>query len=133
MEDQLAPLILVVDDDEQLRDVYSRALEGAGYRTVTAENGADGVEKAKELLPDLILMDYEMPIKNGVEALAALRADPATAELKVVFLTAFGEASGTAALGTDTKFAQESGALDFLKKDSNLSDLIAKVKKYLSV
>ncbi|MBI5220578.1 MAG: response regulator [Candidatus Liptonbacteria bacterium] len=124
--------ILVVDDDEQLRDIYSAKLRSAGWEVLTAVNGAEGVAVAGREKPDLVLMDLQMPIMNGAEALAALRKDPATRGLKVVFLTAFGE-QHPEARQADVAFARDIGALDYLKKGIDLDELVEKVTHYLAL
>lgn len=132
MDEIKSPIVLVVDDDEQLRELYTMKLAKAGYRVAKAINGVEAIQSAKNLLPDLILMDYEMPVMNGVEALEKLKADPETAKLRVVFLTAFGDPSAEHRMTTDKKFAQDVGALDYLRKGIDLDELVQKVKGYIS-
>jgi len=80
--------ILVVDDNELNLELTREVLELGGFEVGTEDNGQAGVERAKQMLPDLVLMDMRMPGISGVEALRALRADPATAPIPVVVLTA---------------------------------------------
>ena len=80
--------ILVVDDDARNLRLAAATLEQAGYEVLTAEGGAEGVEAALVHAPDLVLMDVQMPGMDGVAALRRLRAEPRTAALKVVALTA---------------------------------------------
>ena len=131
MAETKSSLVLVADDDEQLRGLYVLKLENSGFRVATAGNGVEACQLAKNLQPDLILMDYEMPVMNGVEALTKLKADPATANLKVAFLTAFGDPSAEHRAVTDTKFAQDAGALDYIRKGIDLDELITKVRGYI--
>src|SRR3989304_7017345 len=81
--------ILVVDDDARNLRLAVSVLEQAGHEVLSAEGGAEGVEVALAHAPDLVLMDVQMPGMDGVSALRRLRADPRTAALKVVALTAF--------------------------------------------
>jgi two-component system cell cycle response regulator DivK len=83
-----APLILVVEDNPRNRKLVRDVLEYAGYRTLVAENGEQGVELASAHQPDLTLMDVQLPGIDGLEALSRLRADRATARLRVAALTA---------------------------------------------
>ncbi len=83
------PLILVVEDNERNRKLVRDVLEHHGFRTLGAADGEDGVVLAREHRPALTLMDVQLPGIDGVEALGRLRADPATAALPVVALTAF--------------------------------------------
>ncbi len=126
------PLILVVDDEPSFLEIISIKLNTAGYRVEVAANGAIGVKKAKELKPDLILMDVQMPVKNGVDAVAELQAKPETKKIKVVFLTSFAD-SRPDAIDTDTKFAKEIGAVGFIRKTDDLDNILARVKEYLGV
>jgi CheY-like chemotaxis protein len=81
--------ILVVDDDELLREVAKAALEiVGGWQVVTAHSGAEARTQALLQQPDAILLDVMMPEVDGPSTVAALRADPATAEIPVIFLTA---------------------------------------------
>jgi two-component system cell cycle response regulator DivK len=83
-----APLILVVEDNPRNLKLVRDLLDHVGYRTLVAEDGEQGVVLAGVHLPDLTLMDVQLPGIDGVEALARLRADPATAQLRVAALTA---------------------------------------------
>ena len=81
--------ILVIDDDADIRFMAALSLHAVGgMEVVEAAGGLDGLRKAKEALPDVILLDMMMPLMNGSETLAALRADPATAAIPVIFLIA---------------------------------------------
>ena len=90
--DRTAPLtrrILVVDDDELLREVAKAALEiVGGWQVVTAHSGTEARSQALLQQPDAILLDVMMPGVDGPSTVAALRADPATAQIPVIFLTA---------------------------------------------
>jgi two-component system cell cycle response regulator DivK len=83
-----APLILVVEDNPRNLKLVRDVLDHVGYRTLVAADGEQGVQLAGEHRPDLTLMDVQLPGIDGVEALARLRADPATAQLRVAALTA---------------------------------------------
>ena len=81
--------ILVVDDDELLREVAKAALEiVGGWQVVTAHSGAEARSPGAPERPDAILLDVMMPGVDGPSTVAALRADPATARIPVIFLTA---------------------------------------------
>ncbi len=82
-------LLLIVDDDDDIRDVAAAALElVSGFRIVTATNGLDALRQAKEHHPDGILLDVMMPGMDGLETVERLDADPATADIPVILLTA---------------------------------------------
>jgi CheY-like chemotaxis protein len=81
--------ILIVDDEDDIREVAQVSLELVGrYEVLTASSGRDGVRSARAELPDAILLDVMMPDMDGPATLAELRADPATRDIPVVFLTA---------------------------------------------
>ncbi|MCP4152618.1 MAG: response regulator [bacterium] len=82
-------LVLVVDDVEMNRGVLAECLKYSGIKTVEAENGREAVRLAARHNPDLIFMDLRMPVMNGIEAAEAIKADPKTAHIPVVALTAY--------------------------------------------
>ena len=84
-----AVTILIVEDNERNLKLVRDILQYNGYETIEARNAADGVALAVEHRPDLILMDIQLPDVDGVTALSRLRADPRTASIGVVALTAF--------------------------------------------
>jgi two-component system, cell cycle response regulator DivK len=81
-------LILVVEDNDKNRKLVRDVLTAKGYRLVEAETGEDGVRLARDEHPALVLMDIQLPGINGIEALRQLRADPATAGIPVIAVTA---------------------------------------------
>ena len=96
------PLVLIVDDYRDCREMYAAYLEYAGFRVSKAANGGDALQLARAEQPDLILMDLGLPGIDGVEVTRLLKADPATTKVPVVALTAqagFGSARALAKLG----------------------------------
>jgi two-component system cell cycle response regulator DivK len=83
------PLVLIVEDNPRNLKLARDVLNHAGYDTLEAESAEDGLALARERRPRLVLMDVQLPGMDGVEALAHLRADPATRDIPVVALTAF--------------------------------------------
>jgi two-component system cell cycle response regulator DivK len=81
-------LILIVEDNEKNRKLARDVLQFHGYRTAEAETAEDGLRLAFETPPDLVLMDIQLPGMNGIQALAALRADGRTRAIRVVAVTA---------------------------------------------
>ena len=81
-------LILIVEDNEKNRKLARDVLNFKGYRTVETESAEEGLKVAEEQKPDLILMDFHLPGMNGIEALGMLRANPATASIPVIAVTA---------------------------------------------
>lgn len=82
--------ILVVDDEADIISIIRYNLDKEGYITASASNGEEAIIKAKEFLPDLIILDIMMPDKNGMETMDALRKDPSFDHTRILFLTARG-------------------------------------------
>ena len=120
----MAKTVLLVDDNEDLVQVLSARLEAAGYRVLTALDGRDGLSQAKDRQPDLILLDVMMPVMDGFEVLAQLKAEAATRAIPVVMLTARGE----------SKFvfkAEAMGAADYLVKPCESETLLAVTARHV--
>jgi CheY-like chemotaxis protein len=118
------PKILLVEDNEMNRDMLSRRLERRGYAVVLAVDGLSGVEAAGAEAPDLVLMDMSLPVLDGWEATRRLKADPATAHLPVIALTAH-------AMSGDREKAIEAGCDDYDTKPIELARLIGKIEALL--
>ena len=112
--------ILLVEDNEFNRDMLSRRLERKGYRVVIAEDGMAGVEQARTLLPDLILMDLSLPVLDGWEATKQIKQDPASSHIPVIALTAH-------AMAGDQERAYAAGCDDFDTKPIDFSRLLGKM------
>ncbi len=104
-----SPLILIVEDTASLRATLSAILEHEGYRVETASNGREGLQKAQELSPDLILSDLEMPEANGFDLLSGIRADAKLGMAPFVMITGVTDRAST-------RRAMELGADDYLTK-----------------
>ena len=118
------PKILLVEDNEMNRDMLSRRLERKGYEVVIAVNGQEGVELVSSTRPDLILMDLSLPIIDGWEATRRIKADPATARIPVIALTAH-------AMAEDRAKAMAAGCDDFDIKPVDLPRLLKKIDTLL--
>lgn len=128
MADQ--PLILIIDDEPAFLEIFGTKLAASGFRVETAVSGEEGLRKAKEVRPDLVLLDVKMPGRDGAEILLAMKNDPATRDLKVVFLTGLGD-PWTEAQSLNKKLSKEFGALGYIKKTEDLDTLVEKVRAYL--
>ncbi|PIR86665.1 MAG: hypothetical protein COU11_04100 [Candidatus Harrisonbacteria bacterium CG10_big_fil_rev_8_21_14_0_10_49_15] len=125
------PLILTVDDDKEYQDLLVDKLEAAGFTVVQASDGNEGVVIAQQRQPDLILMDVQMPNKNGVAAVTELQADGKTNNIRVVFLTQLGD-PWSAAGEINRRFAREVGAVDYFRKGGEFEHLFEMINNILA-
>jgi len=125
MTDQNAPLILVVDDYQDAREMYAEYLQFSGFRVAEARNGNEALEQAFALKPDLILMDLSLPGMDGWEATRQLKADERTRNIPVVALT--GHALAGASDG-----ARRAGCDSFVTKPCLPDDLVVEVRRMLN-
>jgi signal transduction histidine kinase len=112
--------ILVIDDEEYLRDMVKIALTDRGYQVVEASNGAEGIELARRELPDLILCDVRMERVDGYLTLATLHHEPATATIPFILMTGLADSAGM-------RHGMELGADDYLPKPFTIEALFAAV------
>lgn len=122
--DRPAPLVLVVDDYEDAREMYAEYLQVEGYRVALARDGREAVAEAGALLPDLVLMDLSLPGVDGWEATRRIKADPRTRHIPVVALT--GHAVSSAADG-----ARDAGCDSFVLKPCLPDEVLVEVKRVL--
>jgi len=87
MRDLNSHTILIVEDDDPIRNLYEIKFSQQGYNVISAMNGLDGYEKAKQTVPDIILLDLRMPVMSGDEMLAKLRATEWGCDIRVIILT----------------------------------------------
>jgi len=122
----MAETILIVDDDAANRELLEAILTAAGYGVEQADGGAAALARAGVAPPDLILLDLRMPGLNGFEVCRQLKANPTTAAIPVIAVTAFGEI-------THKEIALTSGADDFVTKPVHAEDLHTRVSAMLKV
>ena len=121
----MATLILIVEDNEMNRDMLSRRLVRKGFEVSMAFDGQEGIEKMKELKPDLVLMDMGLSVKDGWTATSEAKADPSLKDIPIIALTAH-------ALEADKQKALAAGADDFDTKPVNLPGLLEKIARFCS-
>jgi chemosensory pili system protein ChpA (sensor histidine kinase/response regulator) len=119
------PVIMVVDDSLTVRKITSRLLEHEGYRVVTAKDGVDALEQMREVLPDVMLVDIEMPRMDGFDLTRIVRRDPRTQAIPIIIIS-----SRTA--DKHRSHAAQIGANAFLGKPYQESDLLDYVSKHLA-
>jgi DNA-binding response OmpR family regulator len=119
------PKILIVEDDKFLRELLAKKLQDEGLEIVQAIDGEEGVKKAEEELPDLLLLDLILPGINGFDVLKKLKENPKTSALPVIVLSNLGQKE-------DVERALTLGAKDYLiKANFTLEEIFDKIKKYL--
>lgn len=126
MMDEKAPLILVVDDYQDAREMYAEYLQFSGFRVAEAKNGNEAVEQAMALKPDLILMDLSLPGMDGWEATRLLKADQTTRHIPIVALTGH-------ALAGASEGARKAGCDSFVTKPCLPDDLVVEVRRMLNM
>ena len=123
--DRERPLVLIVEDQVDLRQLYAQELVLSGFDVIEAGNGADAITHCSEQFPDVILMDLSLPILDGWEATRRLKVDSRTAHIPVVALTAH-DGSG------ELQRATRAGCDWFVPKPCQPHDLIEEVRRVLA-
>ena len=116
--------VLLVEDNEDNRIIYSTVLRHLGYEVVEAQDGLRAVELARSLKPDIILMDISIPEMDGWEATRVLRQDPITKDIPIVALTAH-------ALADDRERATALGFTSYLAKPVEPRAVVAEVRRWI--
>jgi len=117
-------LILIIEDNDKNLKLVRDVLQVKGYETLEAGTAEDGLVLARERSPDLILMDIQLPGMNGIDALKVLRADPATAAIPAIAVTA-------SVMQQDRKSITEAGFDAYLSKPLDLKEFLATVRRVL--
>jgi len=113
--------ILIIEDDLAILETTAEFLKQEGFEVYTAVNGVEGIQKAIEIIPELIISDISMPLKNGYEVCKALQAIPDTSTIPFIFLTAKTQKD-------DLRLGMQSGADDYITKPFNYSELLKSIK-----
>ncbi len=120
--------ILVVDDDPDLVEATKIVLE-TKYEVITASEGDEGVKKAKEVKPDLIILDVIMPVKDGFSAAEQIKKDPELADIPVIMLTSYAERKGETNIPASKGMMLE--AEDYIEKPVKPEELLKRVEDLL--
>lgn len=122
---QSVKYILIVEDDEFISDVYEKKLVLEGFEVDLARDGEEAIRKVHEQKPDLVLLDIMIPLKDGFQVLAELRADTALSDIRVVVMSNLSQ-------GKDIAHAKELGALDYIVKSNiALPDMVKRIRQAL--
>lgn len=122
--DGAEPLVLIVDDYADAREMYVEYLGTSGFRTAEAGDGLEAVELARKLKPAVVLMDLSLPSIDGVEATKRIKSDPELKDVHVIALTGHSERE-------HTQKAKEAGAESFIVKPCLPDDLVTEINKLL--
>lgn len=114
--------ILIIEDNEKNRVLFTDIMKYYGYDVIEAENGEQGISMAKEQRPDLILLDMQMPVMDGFAALKLLRSDAKTMDIKIIAVTSF-------AMKGDREKILSAGADDYMAKPVDTRKLSEMVKR----
>ena len=120
----MSKCILVVEDQEDNRQILRDLLTNAGFEMIEAENGEEAVAFAQARRPDLILMDIQLPILDGYEATRRIKANPDLKSIPIIVVTSY-------ALGGDEEKARLAGCDDYVAKPFSPRQLLAKIKEYV--
>ena len=125
MADTASPLVLVVEDYQDAREMYAAYLQFSGFQVAEATNGVEAVDKSIELMPDIILMDLALPKMDGWEATRRLKMDERTRHIPVVALTGH-------ALAGHAEGARQAGCDSFVTKPCLPDALVAEIHRMLA-
>ncbi len=120
----MKPTILLAEDNPESRYLFCFILAKAGCEVLQAQNGVEALEKVKTLVPDLIIMDIQMPVMDGYEAVTLLRKDPRLEKTPIVGLSAF-------AMATDREKALKHGFNGYIEKPIELDTFVKELSTYL--
>lgn len=119
--------VLIVEDDNSLRDVLAEFLEADGFSVVVAADGEEGINLIRETKPDIILLDVVLPKKDGYQVIKEIKSDDDVKNIPIILLTNLGSLS-------DIEKALELGVTNYLVKgDYQIKEIVAKIKEILSV
>ena len=121
--------ILLVDDDEDFVEATKLVLESKPYEVVAAYDGDEGLAKARQERPDLIILDIIMPVKDGFNAAEQLKKDPELRDIPVLMLTSFSQKVGETSLSVSQGLTLDTE--DYVDKPVSPDDLLKRVEKLL--
>ena len=123
------PKILLIDDDPDFVEATKTVLESQPYEVIVAHDGDEGLRKARDEKPDLIISDVIMPVKDGFTAAEQLKKDPELSKIPVIMLTAYAEMGGESSIPVSSGMKLE--AEDYIDKPVSPDELLRRVDKQL--
>ncbi|HET6210846.1 MAG TPA: response regulator [Jatrophihabitans sp.] len=118
------PVVLIAEDDRDIRELVTVKLGAAGYRVIAVEDGLQALRQIRELLPSVALLDVMMPGISGLDIIATLRRDPATATVPVILMSARSQEF-------DVQSGLSQGAVDYIVKPFSPRELVTRVEAVL--
>jgi len=116
--------ILIADDNENIREALTSILEDEGHTLWIAKNGAEALRKAREVSPDILILDVMMPEMSGYDVCRTIKNDPDLKKTFVLMLSAKGQV-------TEQECGKEVGADEYIVKPFSPSEILARIKKYV--
>jgi CheY-like chemotaxis protein len=116
--------VLIVDDNQHLREIYSSVLRSSGYEIIEAENGADAIEKAASAQPHVILLDLVLPDIHGIEVARSIKRNPRSAHIPIIGCSAF-------SIGAEREDSLAAGMIEYLRKPILSQVLKAKIEEFI--
>ena len=116
--------VLIVDDNQHLREIYSSVLRSSRYEIIEAENGADAIEKAASAQPHVILLDLVLPDIHGIEVARAIKRNPRSAHIPIIGCSAF-------SIGAEREDSLAAGMVGYLRKPILSQVLKAKIEEFI--
>ena len=116
--------ILLVDDNDNVRELFADFMKGLGYNVLEAATGLEAIDLASRVRPDLIIIDLRLPDMNGADAIARLKADRSNRDIPLVVITGYGA-------GVDTSRALDAGAAEILHKPVDFTSLKNVLRRHL--
>lgn len=117
--------VLIIDDDENMLFLLENIISDAKYKVFTAKSGKEGIERAKKICPDLILLDIMMPELDGIATILKLKSSKETGSIPIIMCTAVKE-------GEDEIVARNLGVADFCRKTATMEGLLEKIERVLN-
>jgi CheY-like chemotaxis protein len=118
--------VLVIDDQSSVRAAFRLSLQYLGFSVEEAQNGEEGLQKARATTPDLILCDFDMPVMDGLQTVEQVRKDPVLGRVPLIIISGM-------VTGADQRRLMNAGANAILQKPFALDDLNSLVRRYLNV
>jgi CheY-like chemotaxis protein len=124
LSEKLMPKVLLVEDNEMNRDMLSRRLQRKGYQVLLAIDGQQGIDLCRAEMPDLLLLDMSLPVKDGWQVASEMKADSGLSHIPIIALTAH-------AMADDRQRALQAGCDDYDTKPVDLPRLLSKIERLL--